>query len=90
LGNMAFSLKNKDKALDAYRALLKCRERIHPADSKELIRPLMQILRLSAADEDITEATEVGLRVNQLLVQHVNEIDNNLATSSGNLEGAEK
>lgn len=41
LGNMAFSLKNKDKALEAYRCLLKCRERIHPADSKELIRPLM-------------------------------------------------
>jgi len=90
LGNMAFRLKNKDKALEAYRCLLKCRERIHPADSKELIRPLMQIQRLSASNDDITEATEVGLRVNQLLIQHVNEIDNNLVMNSGNLEGAEK
>lgn len=45
---------------------------------------------MSASNDDITEAIEVGLRVDKLLVKHVNEIDNNLVMNSGNLEGAEK
>jgi hypothetical protein len=83
---MAFSLKNKDKALEAYRNLLKCREQIYPPDSKDLIRPMMQILRLSAANDESSEPIEIGLRVHKLLNKHINELDNNLVMNSGNLQ----
>ena len=60
LGNLSFTMYKKEKALEAYRNCLKCKEIIYPKDSQELIRPLMQILRLSSENDESLEPVEVG------------------------------
>ena len=80
----------KDKALEAYRNCLKCKEIIYPKDSQELIRPLMQILRLSSENDESLEPVEIGQRVNGILNTHINKIDNDLVMNSGNFSDEKK